>query len=136
VAVSSNGTVAQVDRVSGRPEVSYHRVELNARRFDAAWAGQGRIAVWGQDGLGTIDTRTWTTHAIDSDARNALATPHGIVAWTYDAPGISVYRPDGSLRFTALVDRVIHNRTFTQSAGLRQSRRRDSSRVRFVPAAS
>jgi hypothetical protein len=105
--ISRDGTVARVDRISTTPRVTTHHVDLNGRGFQAAWAGQGKIAVWGQDGLGTIDTRTWTTQSVDADARSALATPHGIVAWAYGGPGVRVYRPDGTLRFTVLEDERI-----------------------------
>ena len=104
---SRDGTVAQVDRISTTPRVTTHHVDLNGRGFEAAWAGQGKIAVWGEDGLGTIDTRTWTTQSVDAEARSALATPHGIVAWAYGGPGVRVYRPDGTLRFTVLEDERI-----------------------------
>ena len=39
--------------------------------------------------------------------RSALPTSYGIVAWRYGAAGVRVYRQDGSLRFTALPDKVI-----------------------------
>jgi hypothetical protein len=98
-SISASGLVAEIDRIreSGRyPRVRYHEVELNGRPFQAAWAGAGRIALWGQDGLGTIDTRTWTTHPIAPDVRHAITTPFGIAAWTDNpADGLTVYRPDG-----------------------------------------
>lgn len=112
--ISRDGTVAQVNRISMTPRVTTHHVDLNGRVFQAAWAGQEKIAVWGQDGLGTIDTRTWTTQSIDAApksvpdyASSVIATPYGIVSWAYDSPGVRVYRPDGSLRFTALADENI-----------------------------
>ena len=105
--ISRDGTVTQVDRISTTPRVTMHHVDLNGRGLEAAWAGQGKIAVWGQDGLGTIDTRTWTTQSVDAEARSALATPHGIVAWAYGKPGVRVYRPDGTLRFAVLEDERI-----------------------------
>ena len=104
--ISRDGTVAQVDRIGTTPRVTTHHVDLNGRGFQAAWAGQGMIAVWGQDGLGTIDTRTWTTQSVDAEARSST-TPYGIVSWVYETPGVRVYRPDGSLRFTALADENI-----------------------------
>ena len=57
---------------------SPHSVALKDRQFKAAWAGAGRIALWGEDGLGTIDTRTWTTHAIAPGVTGAVATRYGI----------------------------------------------------------
>ena len=112
--ISRDGTVAQVDRISTTPRHTTHHVDLNGRDFRAAWAGQGKIAVWGQDGLGTIDTRTWTTQSIDAEPKSlptetssVISTPYGIVSWAYDAPGVRVYRPDGSLRFTVLADENI-----------------------------
>jgi len=104
---STSGLVTEIDQLGGRHTISYHPVTLKDASFGAAWAGQGRIALWGEDGLGTIDTRTWTTNAISTD-QMALPTPFGIVAWTYDAPGgISVFRPDGSRRFTVFADTTI-----------------------------
>ncbi len=101
--VSSAGMVATVNRASTeKPAVVYHRVPLNGKPFDAAWAGEGRIALWGEDGLGTIDTRTWTTHAIAPGVTGALATPYGVAAWTKTAEGLGVYRPDGRRRLQLL----------------------------------
>ena len=105
--ISLDGAVAQVDRISTTPLVTTHHVDLNGRGFRAAWAGQGKIAVWGPDGLGTIDTRTWTTQSVDAKARSALATPYGIVCWADGEPGVRVYRPDGTLRFAVLEDERI-----------------------------
>ena len=76
--ISSAGLVSEIDRIDSRdpgPRVRYYPVDLNGRPFKAAWAGQGRIALWGQDGLGTIDTRNWTTHHIADRVTAALATP-------------------------------------------------------------
>jgi hypothetical protein len=101
--VTSNGTVARISRASTvRPVVDYHGVALNGRAFEAIWAGAGRIAVWGGDGLGTIDTRTWATHAIAPGVTGVVATRHGIAAWTGRPDGLSVYRPDGSRRLRLL----------------------------------
>ena len=105
--ISKDGTVAEVTNVSSTPRVSYHHVDLNGRDFRAAWAGQGRIVLTGADGLGTIDTRTWTTQAISPDGGSILTTPYGIVNWTPDAEGIRVYRPDGTLKFTVLDHQVV-----------------------------
>jgi hypothetical protein len=82
-----DGTIAEIDDVGGRPRVTYHHVDLNGKPFQAAWAGHGRIAIWGDDGLGTIDTRTWTTHALAEDVHAALMTRYGIVGWTEDVVG-------------------------------------------------
>jgi len=78
----------------------------NERR-SAAWAGSGRIALWVEDGLGTIDTRTWKTHAIAADVTGAVATPYGIAAWTKTTDGIGVYKPDGTRRFQRLQGKQI-----------------------------
>ena len=97
--ISSAGIVAEVDHVATRPTVTYHRVELNGQPFQAVWAGAGKIALWGKDGLGTIDTRTWKTHAIAPGVTDVVATPFGLATWTNDPnDGLTVYRPDGSLR--------------------------------------
>jgi hypothetical protein len=101
--VTNTGLVATIRRTSTRaPVVEYHDVELNGGSFSAAWAGSGHIALWGQDGLGTIDTRTWTTHAVADGVTGAVTTPQGIAAWTKGQDGVSVYRPDGSRRFHVL----------------------------------
>jgi hypothetical protein len=55
--LARDGTVAQIDHVGQRPKVSYHHVDLNGKPFEAAWAGHGRIAVWGADGLSARSTR-------------------------------------------------------------------------------
>jgi hypothetical protein len=101
--ISSAGTVARIDAASRRPVVTYHRVALNGGAFEAVWAGRGQIALWGANGLGTIDTRTWKTRALAPAATHVVATRHGIAAWDGGRPGgITVYRPDGSVRFRAL----------------------------------
>jgi len=101
--VTTAGQIARISRASSaKPVVDYRSAELNGRPFEAAWAGAGRIAVWGEDGLGTIDTRTWTTHAIAGGITGAIATRYGIAAWTGGPDGLSVYRPDGSRRLHLL----------------------------------
>jgi len=55
-----------------------------------------------EDGLGTIDTRTWTTHAVAAGMTGVVATRYGIAAWTDGPDGLSVYRPDGSRRLRLL----------------------------------
>jgi hypothetical protein len=106
-AISNEGLVAEIDRLGDLrrgPRVRYRPVALNGRSFAASWAGGGRIALWGEDGLGTIDTRTWTTHAIARNIKDALATRHGIAAWTTDpADGLTIYLPDGRQRLRLLV---------------------------------
>ena len=110
-AISSDGLVAEIDRIKDvdrGPRVRYHQVDLNGRPFQAAWAGANRIALWGEDGLGTIDTRTWTTHAIAAHVTNAITTPFGIAAWTDNpADGVTVYRPDGTQRLRVLAGKRI-----------------------------
>ena len=109
-AISSTGLVAEIDRVGDlrrRERVRYHPVGLNGRYFDAAWAGAGKLALWGNDGLGTTDTRTWQTHHIASNIGGALATPFGIAAWGLPADGLTVYRPDGSRRLRVLVGKDV-----------------------------
>jgi hypothetical protein len=105
-AISSAGLVAEIDRIGDlrrRERVRYHPVELNGRYFDAAWAGAGKLALWGNDGLGTIDTRTWKTHHIAPNVVGAVATPFGIAAWGDPAGGVTVYRSDGRMRLRVLV---------------------------------
>ncbi len=101
-AVSSGGRVATIRRASTNPVVDYHQVALNGAQFEAAWAGEGRIALWGKNGLGTIDIRTWKTHAIAAGVTDAVATPYGIAAWTSSDDGLTLYRPDGSRKFHTL----------------------------------
>jgi hypothetical protein len=109
-AISSGGVIAEVDGASDRASVTYHRVDLNGQPFQAIWAGRGRIALWGADGLGTIDTRTWTTKAVAPAATGAIATPYGIATWVGESPGgLSVYRPNGTLRFSVLTGKVVRS---------------------------
>jgi hypothetical protein len=110
--VSSAGLVAEVDHVRRGPAVRYHRVALNGRPFSAAWSGGGRIALWGQDGLGTIDTRTWTTHSLAPAIVGAVGTPFGLAAWSEQ--GITVYRPAGTVRLHALAGLAVQS---AQSVG-------------------
>jgi hypothetical protein len=107
-AITSAGLVAEIDRIARTPRVRYHRVDLNGRPFEAAWAGSGQIALWGQDGLGAIDVRTWRTRAVASGVTGALATPYGLAAWADDSPdGLAVYRPDGTRRLRVLVGKRV-----------------------------
>jgi hypothetical protein len=109
-AISSAGTVARIDAASRRPVATYHRVALNGGPFEAVWAGRGQIALWGPDGLGTIDTRTWKTRALAPAATHVVATRHGLAAWVGGRPGgITVYRPDGSVRFRALDGQTVRS---------------------------
>jgi hypothetical protein len=105
--ISSAGLVAEIDRLANtdrQARVRYHRVSLNGRPFQAAWAGAGKIALWGEDGLGTIDTRTWKTRAIAPAVTGAIATRFGIAAWTDGLrDGLTVYWPDGRVRMEVLV---------------------------------
>ena len=102
-AISSAGLIAQIDRIfSEHPTIRYHRVALNGRPFEAAWAGGGKIALWGPDGLGAIDTRTWAAHAVAPAVTGALATRYGLAAWTSGPDGLSVYTPDGTRRLHVL----------------------------------
>jgi hypothetical protein len=110
--LTDDGTIAEIGHVCERPQIEYHHVVLSGKPFQAGWAGRGQIALWGQDGLGTIDTRTWTTNALAADVLSALPTRYGIVVVpTAPAGGVSVYRPDGGRRFTVLGGMTIDNRT-------------------------
>ena len=108
-AISSAGLVAEIDRPDRRPRITYHPVNLNGGLFEAAWAGAGKIALWGKDGLGTIDTRTWTTQAIAAPVAGVVATPFGFAVWSDDPgpTGLSVYRPDGRKRLHVLAGKRI-----------------------------
>ena len=101
--VYSAGTVAKVDH-----GVTYHSVPLNDREFDAVWAGHGQIAIWGPDGLGTIDTRTWSTRSLAPAASGAVPTNFGLVSW-HGADGLSVYASDGQRRLHVLKGRTLHH---------------------------
>jgi hypothetical protein len=100
--LTDDGRIAEIDHVCGRPQIAYHQVALSGKPFQAAWAGHGQIMLSGEDGLGTIDTRTWTTHALLADVVVAEPTPYGIVVASPSAGGVSVYRPEGGRRFTVL----------------------------------
>ena len=102
--VYSAGTVAQV--VDHR--VTYHSVPLNDRTFDAVWAGHGQIALWGRDGLGIIDTRTWSTRSLAPAATGAVPTTFGLVSWG-GADGLSVFAPDGHRRLHVLRGKTAHH---------------------------
>jgi len=109
-AISSAGLVAEIEHLATKPTIGYHTVDLNGQPFDATWAGGGKIALWGKDGLGMIDTRTWTTQAVAPNVTGALATPLGLAAWTDDpADGITVYRTDGSARLHVLAGKPIES---------------------------
>jgi hypothetical protein len=107
--VSAAGVAAEVRLV--RPEqtvidhstVSYHALTLPSRFDSAAWVGQGRIALWGADGLTLIDTRDWTAHTIDASASEVTVSTAGILAWSRDHPSVTVYDGDGSRRFQRLL---------------------------------
>jgi hypothetical protein len=112
--VAATGLVAEVDSLRTLPRVvprtAYHAVTLPpqlsnapAGSFHAAWAGNGRIALWGATaGLWLLDTRAWTIKLIDARATDAEPTPQGLLAWTPGLSGVSLYRPDGTLRFHSL----------------------------------
>jgi hypothetical protein len=76
--------------------ISYHSVQLGGGDFEATWAGNGMIALWGANGLGVIDTRSWTTSSLAPAATGAAATPFGLVAWNANAAdGATVFARDG-----------------------------------------
>ena len=110
--ITSTGQIARISRAStSKPLVDYHQVGLNGANFAAAWAGNGRIALWGKDGLGVIDTRTWTTRASAAGVTHALPTRHGIAAWTSGLNGLAVYRSGGGRRLHLLKGRKITSAT-------------------------
>lgn len=106
---SAAGLVGEVDHVSGSQDISYHTVDLGGKPFKAAWAGNGRVALWGADGLGVIDTNTWTAHAIAPGITDALPTAYGVLAWRKSHAGLALYRPGGELRFRVLTRRTVTN---------------------------
>jgi hypothetical protein len=62
----------------------------------------------GEDGLGTIDTRTWKTQAVARDVTDVVATPFGVAAWNKNsASGLTVYRPDGKKLFHVLAGKRV-----------------------------
>ena len=61
--VSSAGLVATVGRAP-RSRLRLPPRPPQRQAVRGRLAGSGKIALWGEDGLGTIDTGTWTTHAI------------------------------------------------------------------------
>jgi hypothetical protein len=96
--VFAAGSVAEV-----RATIRYHPVQLNGRDFEAIWAGHHQIALWGADGLGVIDTRTWKPHALAPDATGAVPTRYGIVTWDANATeGVSVYASNRTRRLHLL----------------------------------
>jgi hypothetical protein len=116
--ISGAGIVAEVDLAPEMfglpPNVSYHRVALNGWPVQAAWAGNGQIAVWGAGGLARMDTGDWSLHPLDADVTDVLATRHGLVVWKRGGrDGLAVYRPGGALRF-----RVLRGRSVTSVASL------------------
>lgn len=104
--VYSAGIVAKVGET-----VTYHKVQLNGRPFDAIWAGHHEIALWGADGLGIIDTRTWQTRAIAPEATGAVASRYGIVTWDSTTTGVDVYASNGTRRLHVLRSKGIENVT-------------------------
>jgi hypothetical protein len=106
--VFNAGVVAEVVGTA----VTYHHVGLNGRDFQAIWAGHGQIALWGADGLGIIDTRTWQTRALAPAATGAVATRYGIVTWSSNAAdGVAVYVPNGERRLHVLTKKQVVNVT-------------------------
>jgi len=109
--ISRAGIVAEVDlapvTIGLLPNVSYHQVALSTWPVQAAWAGNGQIAVWGTGGLARIDTGDWSIHPMDSDVTNVVATRHGLVTWKRGGSGLAVYGPGGALRFRLLRGRAV-----------------------------
>jgi len=104
--VSSTGAIAVVGLRSGR--VQYHSVALPAEirggdAYKGAWAGAGHLAFWGLAGLTLIDTRDWSARLVDASTTDVAVAPNAVVAWNRKAAtGLTVYAPDGSMRFRAL----------------------------------
>jgi hypothetical protein len=109
--ISSTGAIAVVGLRTNRAE--YHSVKLPAEidggdTYRAAWAGNGHIAFWGPSGLTLIDSRTWTTHLLDPAATDVAVAPNALLAWNQKAAtGITVYKPDGSLRYRLLPQQTV-----------------------------
>ena len=109
--VSATGSIAVVSLRNRHLE--YHSAALPAEvsrsdSFSAAWVGAGHLAIWGPSGLTLIDTSDWTARLVDPAATDAAVAPSAVVAWNRKAPtGITVYAPDGSVRFRALAGHTV-----------------------------
>jgi hypothetical protein len=139
-AVSPLGHVTELDDVGGDLTIRDHRVELSGREFEAIWGGHGRIVLWGADGLGVIDTRTWTTASLAAAATGAAATPFGLVAWdARRATGLDVYGPNDTRRLHVLAGRAVREVTalgryaYARAGGKRFSIDLESGRVTRTP---
>ena len=78
-------------RCSGRQRQSSALRQLSPRRPErpsvpSHLGRAGTDRALGANGLGTIDTRTWTTKPVAPAATGAIATPHGIVTWVGESP--------------------------------------------------
>ena len=109
--ISSTGAIAVVGLRTNR--VQYHSVKLPAEVdggdiYTAAWAGNGRLAFWGPSGLTLIDSRSWTAHLLNPTATDVAVAPNALLAWSHKAAtGITVYKPDGSLRYRLLPEQTV-----------------------------
>ena len=109
--ISSTGAIAVVGLRTKR--VEYHSVKLPAEidggdTYRAAWAGNGHLAFWGPSGLTLIDSRTWTAHLLDPAATDVAVAPNALLAWSQKAAtGITVYKPDGSIRYRLLPEQAV-----------------------------
>jgi hypothetical protein len=73
-----------------------------------AWAGSGRLALWGRNGLSAIDTRYCSARLVDPQAREMQVSSNALVTWNGEtATGLAVYSADGTLHFRALGDRKV-----------------------------
>jgi hypothetical protein len=92
---------------------------------DAAWIGEGRIALSGYDadaiwrpngdiaserrpaGLQVVDTHDWRVRTIDEAAASFVATAGLLLTSGPEGRGLAAYSPDGEERFRVLADRHV-----------------------------
>jgi hypothetical protein len=146
--VGAPGPVAEVDLAS--LEVTYHElsqpVSLLGRLRDwieppahahhpqgpirqAAWLGNGRIAVWGArlhgdevaesaSGVKLVDTRDWTVRTIDDRATDAAVLAGNVLAWgpiteSGRSIGLAIYSAEGDRRAHLFPGRSVIPRAMT-----------------------
>lgn len=112
--ISTTGRIAVVNLSTGG--VKEHAVNLPTEiklsdySYQAAWAGQNHLALWGSGGLTIIDASDWSARLIDPTVTDAHIGLNAVVTSNRNAhSGITVYRPDGTLRFRALRNLLARN---------------------------
>jgi hypothetical protein len=102
VAIVNLKTLAVTTRSLALPETSPDG------GYRVAWAGGGQLALWGRNGLSVIDTRDWSARMIDEQTREVRVGANALVTWNGEtATGLTVYSPDGTMRFRALEGRRV-----------------------------